>query len=125
MSEVGGCAARSDEITQREETSMAQKMYYPPEELVKNAAVSGMDHYKRLVAEAGVLLLPLLFSRSNLPTPSMKKFIDLSSDVIFFFSASLFLWTFALSLTLFLFCSEGSMHESLVYKCASLSLLTI
>ncbi len=31
---------------------MAQKMYYPPEELVKNAAVSGMDHYKRLVAEA-------------------------------------------------------------------------
>jgi len=52
MSEVGGCAARSDEITQREETSMAQKMYYPPEELVKNAAVSGMDHYKRLVAEA-------------------------------------------------------------------------
>ena len=31
---------------------MAQKMYYPPEELVKNAAVSGMEHYKRLVAEA-------------------------------------------------------------------------
>lgn len=31
---------------------MAQKMYYPPEELVKHAAVSGMDHYKRLVAEA-------------------------------------------------------------------------
>jgi acetyl-CoA synthetase len=31
---------------------MAQKMYYPPEELVKNAAVSGMEHYKRLVADA-------------------------------------------------------------------------
>lgn len=29
-----------------------QKLYYPPEALVKNAAVSGMDHYRRLCEEA-------------------------------------------------------------------------
>ncbi|GAB6049180.1 acetate--CoA ligase [Hydrogenophilus islandicus] len=29
-----------------------QKLYYPPEELVKKAAVSGMDHYRRLCEEA-------------------------------------------------------------------------
>ena len=29
-----------------------QKFYYPSEEVVKNAAVSGMEAYKALVAEA-------------------------------------------------------------------------
>jgi len=31
---------------------MSEKFYYPPESLVQKAAVSGMDHYRRLCAEA-------------------------------------------------------------------------
>ncbi len=31
---------------------MAHKLYYPPKELVEKAAVSGMDHYRRLCEEA-------------------------------------------------------------------------